>query len=150
MSHSAARVRPAIAADYAAWRPLWDAYLVFYNVTIPDDTTQANWSRCLDAASAMKAIVAEHEGAVVGFAIYIVHPCTWTTRDICYLEDLFVTPALRSTGTGRALIDHLHALCVQNNWAKLYWHTSTTNITARKLYDRYTPADDVVRYVVEV
>jgi GNAT superfamily N-acetyltransferase len=149
MSHLV-RLRQAVTADYAAWRLLWDAYLVFYNVAVPEGVTQSTWARCLDAASTMNAVVAEHDGALVGFAIYVVHPCTWRAGDICYLEDLFVTPAQRGTGTGRALIDYLHTLCVKNNWARLYWHTNTTNTTARKLYDRYTPADDVVRYVVEV
>jgi hypothetical protein len=29
MSHLVACMRPATAADYSAWRALWDVYLVF-------------------------------------------------------------------------------------------------------------------------
>ena len=33
-------------------------------------------------------------------------------------------------------------------WSRLYWMTKRDNEAARRLYDRFTAADDFVRYVV--
>jgi hypothetical protein len=46
------------------------------------------------------------------------------------------------------LLQDLVVLARQNGWPKLYWHTRANNVTARRLYDSFTRADDFVRYVV--
>ena len=73
---------------------------------------------------------------------------TGEASPIGYLEDLFVAPEARGHGVGRMLLQDLVVLARQNGWPKLYWHTRATNITARRLYDTFTRADDFVRYVV--
>jgi hypothetical protein len=64
---------------------------------------------------------------------------------ICYLEDLFVDPEVRGLGVGQALIADLLKLGTERGWSRIYWHTRSGN-TARKLHDRFTAADDFVRY----
>lgn len=90
--------------------------------------------------------IAEVEGRVAGFAISLLHSSTWTSAPNCYLEDLFVGEHARGAGIGGALIDDLLKLADQSSWARLYWHTDKGNVTARRLYDRYTKADNFVRY----
>ncbi len=85
---------------------------------------------------------------MVGFANYVVHPFTWGEEDVCYLEDLFVAPDVRGRGAGRALIEHLIERAVAEGWSRLYWLTRAENETARRLYDRFCPADGFVRYTV--
>jgi GNAT superfamily N-acetyltransferase len=51
--------------------------------------------------------IATWEDEVVGFTIAVVHPGSWTLAPVCYLEDLFVDPAARGRGIGRALIEDL-------------------------------------------
>ena len=139
-------VRAAEAADEARWRELWDDYLVFYKEALPPSVTDQTWSRILDPQSPIFARVALHESQVVGFALAVLHEGTWTTTPICYLEDLFVAPEVRGLGLGRALIDDLQAFARAQGWSRLYWHTESDNLRARALYDRYVPADPVVRY----
>ena len=80
------------------------------------------------------AHVAEHEGAVVGFALWFVNYSTWTGRQGIYLEDLFVTPELRRCGLGRALLAELARLCVQRGYARLDWAVLDWNAPALKFY----------------
>jgi len=96
----------------------------------------------------MAGLVALDEGSLAGFVNYVVHPSTWAQADSCYLEDLFVSPAARGRGAGRALIEALLELGRAHGWSKVYWHTRSDNEQARALYDTFAKADDFVRYVV--
>ena len=132
--------------DEAAWRRLWSGYLTFYKEDVPEDVTAETWARILDPDVPMFGRLAEQNGAIAGFTVSTLHPSTWTRDLDCYLEDLFVDPDARGQGVGRALIDDLLTLSRKKGWSRLYWHTNAGNETARRLYDRYTKADDVVRY----
>jgi GNAT superfamily N-acetyltransferase len=149
------RVRPAVAADEAGWRQLWRAYCDFYGVSILPQVTDALWRRILDSKTPVHALVAESsaggkEPRLTGIANYILHPYTWGTELICYLEDLFVAEHARERGIGRALIGALVTMAEENNWRRVYWHTHEQNGVARSLYERITPRDPFVRYVVKV
>jgi len=139
------RVRDAVAADEAAWRRLWAGYLAFYRASVAEAVTARTWQRILDPAAPMFARLAETEDGVQGFAVAVLHEGTWTTAPICYLEDLFVHPAARGRGLGRALVADLAALGRARGWSRLYWHTEAAN-PARRLYDAFVAADDFVRY----
>jgi len=138
-------VRDATPADEADWRRLWAGYLAFYEEDLPDSVTAATWARILDPASQISARMAESQGAVVGFAIYVLHEGTWSPAPVCYLEDLFVAPQARGRGVGRALIQDLVDTGRRAGWARLYWMTREDN-PARRLYDRFAKADGFVRY----
>jgi len=139
-------IRDAAAADATAWRGLWDAYCAFYRTTVPDDVTATTWRRILDPQSPIFCRLAERDGQAVAFAVALLHPGTWTAAPICYLEDLFVDPAARGGGIGRALIEDLLRLARERGWSRLYWHTESVNSAARRLYDSFAPADGFVRY----
>jgi ribosomal protein S18 acetylase RimI-like enzyme len=139
-------IRYPAAADEAAWRRLWAGYIAFYEAEVSEEVTTATWRRMLTPGSRLFARLAEADGEVCGFTISILHAGTWTTQPLCYLEDLYVDPAARGRGVGRALIEDLIALARTRGWSRLYWHTRATNAAARRLYDRFVPADDFVRY----
>lgn len=139
-------VRDAAPQDEPRWRALWAAYLRFYRAQIPDATTADTWRRILDPQSSLFCRTATLDGAVVGFAVCVLHEGTWSPDPVCYLEDLYVDEAARGAGVGRALIDDLAARGRRDGWRRLYWHTQTGNATARRLYDRFAQADDFVRY----
>jgi diamine N-acetyltransferase len=65
--------------------------------------------------------MAEWNGEVAGFAVWFVNFSTFSGRSGIYLEDLFVRPALRGKGIGKALLSHLAKECVTNNWSRLQW-----------------------------
>jgi GNAT superfamily N-acetyltransferase len=150
------RVRPVRVRDEWAWRLLWREYCDFYGVSVTPEVTDELWRRIMDQHSPVHALVAEApageagDAQLVGIANYVLHPYTWGTELICYLEDLFVAEEARGKGAGKALIGGLIRLSEKNGWPRLYWHTHEDNKTARSLYDRITPVDRFVRYTVKL
>ena len=76
--------------------------------------------------SAEVLLALENEEAV-GFAVYFFNFSTWLGRPGLYLEDLFVRPALRGKGYGRALLERLARIaqergCGRMEWAVLDWN----------------------------
>lgn len=65
--------------------------------------------------------VAERDGAVVGCALWFLNFSTWRGTHGIYLEDLYVDPAHRGAGLGRALLATLAAVCVERGYGRLEW-----------------------------
>ena len=139
-------IKDAAPPYEAAWRGLWQDYLIFYGVTLSDEVTDHTWDRMLDPASRLSGRFAYLDCTMVGFAIHHHHASTWVAGDDCYLEDLYLSQAARGQGIGRALIDDLIAVSRQKGCKRLYWHTDKDNATARRLYDHYAREDGHVRY----
>jgi GNAT superfamily N-acetyltransferase len=83
---------------------------------------------------AVFAHVAEHEGSVVGFALWFLNYSTWLGTHGIYLEDLYVTPAMRGSGLGRALLAELAGICVQRGYQRLQWWVLDWNSAAIGFY----------------
>ena len=139
-------IRWATPQDEAVWRGLWQGFLDYYDMSLDPQITDYTWKRLMSTESPLKARLACEGPAVLGFAIHQHHPSTWVMGDDCYLEDLFVSPAARGKGLGRALIDDLASLARAKGWKRLYWNTDASNETARRLYDSFTPDDGHIRY----
>lgn len=80
------------------------------------------------------ASVAEHDGLVVGMAIWFLTFSTWTGRHSLYLEDLFVEPQHRGRGLGRALLGDLARQAVAMGCARMEWAVLDWNEPARGFY----------------
>ncbi|MBP6563333.1 MAG: GNAT family N-acetyltransferase, partial [Neisseriaceae bacterium] len=61
------QVRLAVVADYDDWLALWQKYQVFYQVDLGPEQARINWQRFMDDVEPMWLLVAEADGAVVGF-----------------------------------------------------------------------------------
>jgi len=83
---------------------------------------------------AVFAHVAEVDGEVVGMALFFRSFSTWTGRHGIYLEDLFVRPAHRGRGLGRALVASLADLAVERGYPRLEWAVLDWNEPAIGFY----------------
>lgn len=75
-----------------------------------------------------QCVVAREGDAAVGFALFFTTFSTFLCKPGLYLEDLFVIPAARGHGIGKALLKHLAALareraCGRFEWRVLDWNT---------------------------
>jgi GNAT superfamily N-acetyltransferase len=139
-------IRPLIAADKASWLSLWAGYLEFYQTSLPSDVTETAFARLTGADGDMFGFVAEQDGHIIGIAHCIVHRSTWAQGNYVYLNDLFVTPGLRKSGAGRALIEAIYKRADEIGAERVYWLTHETNTTARKLYDAIAVNDGFLEY----
>jgi GNAT superfamily N-acetyltransferase len=78
--------------------------------------------------------IAEWSGEPAGFQVWFVNFSTFSGRYGIYLEDLFVRPALRGKGIGKALLAHLAARCVENGWSRLQWSVLDWNTPSIEFY----------------
>lgn len=85
---------------------------------------------------AAEAVVAEVGEAVVGFALFFTNFSTFLAQPGLYLEDLYVQPAHRSRGIGRALLSHLGALAVARGCGRFEWSVLDWNENAIRFYEK--------------
>jgi len=142
------RVRPLEVRDKQAWRRLFKAYIDFYEATVAEDVIDTTWQRWLDGGEgAHVALVAvDDTDTPLGLAHVLFHRSTWSAKGYCYLEDLFVDPALRKKGAGRALIEAVYREADARGCTRTYWVTQEFNAAARALYDQVATRAPFVQY----
>jgi GNAT superfamily N-acetyltransferase len=86
--------------------------------------------------------------AMLGFAHYILHPTTGALRDAAYLQDVFVDPAQRGQGIGKALVEAVITRGKAEKWARLYWLAERQNAAAQALYKKIAPPIDFTLHVL--
>jgi len=140
----------------AGWEPLWRQNIVQFGAPdMSDDVINGLWSRILDADHPMQAWLAidqnseTGEQSVIGLAHLIIHPHTFTLRNVAYLEDFWVSADQRGRGIGGQIMSALQKQAAQQNWARLYWLTGSDNHGAQRLYDRLAKRDDSVLYKID-
>jgi len=88
----------------------------------------------------VEAQVAEVPGdsgpQVVAFALYFTNFSTFLAKPGLYLEDLYVKPAFRRLGLGRALLQRLGAIAVERGYGRFEWSVLDWNDNAIRFYER--------------
>lgn len=84
----------------------------------------------------IEAIVALIDNEPQGFALYFHNYSTFLARRGLYLEDLYVRPAFRRRGMGRALLLQLARTAVQRGCGRFEWSVLDWNTPAIEFYER--------------
>ncbi len=144
----AVSVRGLQAGDEAEWRRLWTQYLAYYESGAPAEVFQDTFRRLLSEDPwEFRGLVAEGEsGRLVGIAHFLFHRHCWKIENVTYLQDLFVEPATRGSGAGRALIEAVYAAADAAGAPSVYWLTEEFNSTARLLYNRVGRSTPFIKY----
>lgn len=95
-----------------------------------------------------RALICSVGGVEAGFAVYFFNYSTWQGRKGLYLEDLYVTPAHRQRGAGKALLRHLARIAVAEGCGRFEWSVLDWNEPALRFYRSIGawPMDEWVRY----
>ncbi len=88
------------------------------------------------ARPAAECVVGEVGGEVVAFALFFTNFSTFLARPGLYLEDLYVRPAHRGGGLGRALIEHLGRLAAERGCGRFEWSVLDWNAGAIAFYEK--------------
>lgn len=95
-----------------------------------------------------RALICSVGGVEAGFAVYFFNYSTWQGRKGLYLEDLYVTPAHRQRGAGKALLQHLARIAVAEGCGRFEWSVLDWNEPALRFYESIGawPMKEWVRY----
>jgi GNAT superfamily N-acetyltransferase len=117
--------------------PLMGAYCEFYEVA-PGEPALRGLAQALLAdpeRAGIQLLARERDGTAVGFATIFWTFSTLRAAPIGLMNDLYVAPAARGRGIGRALIDACAAQCARRGVAELEWNTAPSNERAQSVYD---------------
>jgi len=84
---------------------------------------------------AAEALIARVDGECAGFALFFHNFSTFLGRHGLYLEDLFVRPAFRALGVGKALLRHLAGVALERACGRFEWAVLDWNRSARDFYE---------------
>jgi GNAT superfamily N-acetyltransferase len=128
-------IRPAVPADVQRIRELIVELADYERSADQVSATGEDLTAALFGPEpAVFAHVAVVDGGVVGFALWFLNFSTWVGKHGIYLEDLYVTPAMRGRGLGRALLAELAAICLRRGYGRLEWWVLDWNTPAIGFY----------------
>ena len=132
-----------VSLTIRAARPV-DAALIF--ALVRELADYENLSGEMDASEAQIAAalfadkprffcdVAEWDGEAAGFATWFLNFSTFRGRHGIYVEDIFVRPAFRKRGVGKALMARLAHRCLDEGYARFEWAVLDWNAPAIDFY----------------
>ena len=86
------------------------------------------------ATRGAEVLIGELDGVARGFALFFHSFSTFEGRRGLYLEDLYVEPASRGAGLGKALLVRLAKLALERNCARFEWSVLDWNEPALQFY----------------
>lgn len=130
-------IRAATPADVSALLGLVKELAEYERLAHEHVATEEQFREGLfGARPAAEALLAEVDGVAVGYAIWFTTFSTFLGRPGLWLEDLYVRPALRGRGLGRALFARLAELAVERGCGRMEWAVLDWNESAQAFYRR--------------
>ncbi len=131
-------VRPATVHDVAAMHGLLRAFGRHWNHEDWVTSTPIALETALFGPDHKGfAHVAEHNGGVVGVALWFLTFNFWMAEPVLYLEDLYVDEAARGSGAGEALLRSLAIEAEARNCAWMEWVVLGDNSAGKRFYARH-------------
>jgi ribosomal protein S18 acetylase RimI-like enzyme len=151
-----AEIRTATAADAPAIGRLLHAFNTEYDDPTPDPGALAvRVAELIDGGDTL-VVLAQEGGDAAGLGLLRLRPSLWSRALECYLAELYVVPALRGRGIGRALLERALTVARAAGADRIDLGTSEDDVAARALYEScgFTRRegggpDDPIMYVYE-
>jgi len=129
-------IRPATRADAQVIASLVRELAEYEKLAHEARANAADFLRELESPDpVIHVLIAEWSNAPVGFALYFYNFSTFVGRPGLYLEDLFVRPAHRARGIGRALLRALARIARERNYGRIEWAVLDWNEPALNFYE---------------
>lgn len=128
-------VRPCVASDSATIANLVRELAVYEQLeTFARATADDFRAHLFGPSPAAEAVLAEVGGEAAGYALFFPTFSTFRGQPGLYLEDLFVRPAYRGRGVGKALLAAVAARAVGRGCGRLEWSVLDWNAPAIGFY----------------
>jgi ribosomal protein S18 acetylase RimI-like enzyme len=143
---NAIRTRIATLDDLDVIAPLFDAYRQFYEQA-PDLALAQSFIRDrLKNNESVVLVASDETQKVVGFCQLYPTFCSVEAQPTYSLYDLFVSPAARGSGVGKALLRAAEKLATEHGKARMNLTTARTNKPAQAAYESLGWVRDEVFY----
>lgn len=154
MNHAAQRTSIRISRPHEEhrqrWEQLYAGYAAFYQVPQTPEMRALVWRWIHDDNEELECFLAlDDQGEPVGLAHFREFARPLAAARGCYLDDLFVDPAVRGSGAARALLEALGEESRRRGWSVVRWITADDNYRARGLYDKLATRTPWVTYEFE-
>ena len=128
-------IRPAVQADVPLLLQFINELAEYERLAHEVRATESQLAATLFGERPVaEAVIASYVGEPVGFAVFFPSYSTWEARPGLYLEDLFVRPAARGKGIGRALLEYLARVTLERGWARFEWRVLDWNEPSINFY----------------
>lgn len=123
--------------DRQEWQRLYCAYADFYQVPMTREILERVWQWIFDPDNAFFALISRDEqGRGVGLMHYREMPSPLRGVGVGFLDDLYIDPDYRGSGTAERMFERLRQEAQARNWPLVRWITAENNYRARAVYDR--------------
>jgi GNAT superfamily N-acetyltransferase len=128
-------IRPAVAADAALIIRFIADLAAYEKLSHEANASEADIVRDLFGADPkVFCEIAEVDGVPAGFALWFYTYSTFQGRHGIWLEDLYVDPAARGEGAGKAMLQHLARRCVAEGLGRFEWWVLDWNTPSIEFY----------------
>jgi len=142
-------IRRAESGDLDTVAALFDAYRQFYEMPADLALARSYLDERFHRNESVILVAEDGRGDIVGFTQLYPAFCSVLADRTFVLYDLFVTPAARGTGAGRALMEAAESYARENGAARLMLQTARTNTIGQSLYESCGWKRDDLFYVYE-
>jgi ribosomal protein S18 acetylase RimI-like enzyme len=128
-------IHDADARDLPALADLFDAYRQFYELPADLDKSARYIAARFAARDSVLLVASDQRQGLIGFCQLYPSWCSLLAAPIYVLYDLYVNPACRRDGVGRALMQAAADRARQDGKARMDLATAKTNVQAQSLYE---------------
>ncbi|AHF89134.1 N-acetyltransferase GCN5 [Opitutaceae bacterium TAV5] len=129
------QIRPAAPADVALLHRLVSELASYESLSHEVESTPSLFAEHLFGVQRRaNALLAHFHGIPAGFAVWYPTYSTFAGRPGAFLEDLYVRPALRRQGIGRALLTAAANAASEDGCTRLEWRALKWNTPALDFY----------------
>jgi GNAT superfamily N-acetyltransferase len=133
----ALKIEPATVLDLPTIFRLVTQLAVYERLEHVMVATEEDFRRALFGPDRLAAaLIAFIDDMPVGFALYFCTFSTFLGKRGLYLEDIFVEPAYRGRGIGKALLRRLAAIAKEKDCGRMEWSVLTWNQPSIDFYHR--------------
>jgi GNAT superfamily N-acetyltransferase len=129
-------VRLATSADSETLISLMEGLAAYEKLTPPNDAAKERFRRDLAEGKRFEAVLAERDGAAIGYALYFETYSTFRASPKVYMEDLFVSPDYWKSGAGFALFMAVVEAADRRGCTAIEWNVLDWNQQAIDFYNR--------------
>ncbi len=129
------QIRMATQADNSLILSFIQKIAAYEKMAHEVETTEEMLYDSLFVKKAAEVLIGEEDGRPVGFALFFHNFSTFTGRRGLYLEDLFLDPAYRGKGYGKAMFHRLAQIAAERDCARMEWTCLNWNTPSIRFYE---------------